>query len=216
MSPWVQQAAQWTVQNSLAAVLLAVVVLGMRRMFRRAVSPVFWCLAGWLVIFRLLLPEPAPNAWAWDRAWVQWKPAAPATSDDPANLPAPEPSPPPMVPTPEVAQRSPPGVLRASSTMAAKLRAASDGVPSSSSGVCMIALTGATDGGAWPKSGDSASGLIAQKQSMLPSGAARATSNMATLPPAPGRFSTTMDRSSTGASRRASTRATVSLTPPGG
>jgi len=77
VSAWLQQAALWSWQNSLAAGALAVLVLGLRRAGRGRIAPRWLCLAGWLVMLRLLLPAPLAHPWAWDRAWAAESAAAP-------------------------------------------------------------------------------------------------------------------------------------------
>jgi beta-lactamase regulating signal transducer with metallopeptidase domain len=75
MNAWLQQAALWTWQNSLAAAAMAAAIMGIRCVFRGRIAPLWLCLAGWLVLVRLWLPAPFPHAWAWDRAWAT--PASP-------------------------------------------------------------------------------------------------------------------------------------------
>ena len=121
---------------------------------------------------------------------------------------------------PEVAQRSAPGRLRAAAISAGKSRAASAGVPSSSTGEAITLATGTMSrvgsNGDLPRCGFSTSGLIAAKPSAWPSGAALATASMPMLPLAPALLSTTTLWPSAGTSRSASRRATLSATPPGG
>lgn len=79
MSAWLEHAALWCWQNSLAAAALAAGVLGLRSMWRGRIAPGWLCLAGWLVMLRLFLPAAFSYQWAWDRAWVtEDKAAAPA------------------------------------------------------------------------------------------------------------------------------------------
>ena len=70
MSAWLEQAALWSWQNSLAAAAMAVVVLGIRQVWHGRIAPRWLCLAGWLVMLRLFLPAPFAHPWAWDRAWT--------------------------------------------------------------------------------------------------------------------------------------------------
>jgi beta-lactamase regulating signal transducer with metallopeptidase domain len=86
MNELLQRVAVWTWQNSFAAGALAAAVMGMRRIFRGGIAPHWLCLAGWLVMVRLLLPAPLPHTWAWDRSWAAFAPR-------PANQQAGESSP---------------------------------------------------------------------------------------------------------------------------
>ena len=72
MNTWLQNAALWLWQNSLAAAALALLVLGLRQAFRGRIAPRWLCLAGWLVMARLFLPSPLTHPWAWDRACFSW------------------------------------------------------------------------------------------------------------------------------------------------
>jgi beta-lactamase regulating signal transducer with metallopeptidase domain len=85
VNAWLQQAALWTWQNSLAGAALAAAVLGMRRVFRGKIAARWLFLAGWLVMLRLFLPAPLPHSWAWDRAWAG---AAPRVDNAGASAPA--------------------------------------------------------------------------------------------------------------------------------
>jgi beta-lactamase regulating signal transducer with metallopeptidase domain len=71
MSAWLQQAAQWSWQNSLAASVLAVLLLAIPRLWRGRIAPRWLYIAGWLVMLRLFLPAPFANSWAWDRLWAE-------------------------------------------------------------------------------------------------------------------------------------------------
>ncbi len=70
MNMWLQQAALWSWQNSLAAAAMAAAVMAMRQIWRGRIAPRWLCLAGWLVMVRLFLPAPFSHPWAWDRAWA--------------------------------------------------------------------------------------------------------------------------------------------------
>ncbi len=87
MSAWLQQAAEWTWQNSLAAGALALAVLGLRRILQGRLAPFWLYLSGALVLSRLWLPAPLPHAWAWDRAWSTAVPPAPGSGTVPAVAP---------------------------------------------------------------------------------------------------------------------------------
>jgi beta-lactamase regulating signal transducer with metallopeptidase domain len=71
MSAWLQQAAQWSWQNSLAASVLAALLLAIPRLWRGRIAPRWLYVAGWLVMLRLFLPAPFANSWAWDRLWAE-------------------------------------------------------------------------------------------------------------------------------------------------
>ena len=116
----------------------------------------------------------------------------------------------PVVPSPVVAQRMPPGMPRASASMPSKSAAFSAGVPTSSMGVRITPATGVTEAAARPTA------VAAAKTRVRPSGALRASSSSATVPLAPGRLSTITAVPHCCASCSARARATMSLTPPAG
>ena len=126
----------------------------------------------------------------------------------------------PVVPTPDVAQRTAPGLAFAAEMTAASVSPASARVPTTSTGVIITLITGVTSlSGSkpvGPSSGAIVSGLTAENTSVRPSGGARFRDSIATTPPAPPRFSTITGTPSCVAARSASARAIESLTPPGG
>ena len=125
-----------------------------------------------------------------------------------------------MVPTPEVAQRTGPRPDRAAASICANVRARRARVPTTSTGVCITPATGAMSrSGSYDTvetCGTSESAVMAEKHSVRPSGSARASTRIATAPPAPGRCSTCTGTPRRASSLCASTRVISSLTPPGG